>query len=151
MASAAMLRATCSTVAHAPPPIGVLIVERMTRGAIGPLHDSPTIEFGDDPWTKTSPDVLRLCHGLQMCWVHAGADTAEMIDGKASRNRTYIQLVGNAMSVDHAAINKNLAIAVIVVRPDPQPAAVGLLDLLPEAFFHWPRLWSRLRHVGTSL
>ena len=89
-----------------------------------------------------SQDVLAVRHRLKMSGVHAAWCAAEMVDGKAGRDRADRQLIGVSMGQNHLAGDPEASIA-LILRGQPEPARAkvwrvvrnrpSLVDLGPEA------------------
>src|SRR5262245_56460502 len=71
--------------------------------------------------------VLSWCHRLEMCGVNAGANAAEVIDLKASRDRTDECLVRDSVGHLRSTRHRDEAVA---LRPHPtqlpDPAAIAV-------------------------
>ncbi len=70
-----------------------------------------------------SPNVLPVCYGLQMCWVHARTITAQVVEFQAFRNTAYERLVRETVGCYRAPIALELPVAArsFPSRPNPAP------------------------------
>lgn len=80
-----------------------------------------------------TPDVLGVLDGLEMVRVHAVLDTAEVVDHVAGGDRALGVLVCPAVGEDGGFGDLEFAVAESC-GACPEPARLGLVDLVPEAF-----------------
>lgn len=79
--------------------------------------------------------VLALGHRLKMLGVDAGGIPAAVVKNLALWDGANQKLVGEAIGVhDVACLDAELPVAVATSVAEPKPTAIGLLNLLPEAF-----------------
>jgi hypothetical protein len=105
-----------------PPPmsisIGVRVIEYMA---------AQTVRFLCMHGARTSAasNILRMRHGFEMCWIHARRSAAQMVEFKASWNRTDQGLIGPAMCSHVPATVIDIAIPAVDGTTKPNPAPVG--------------------------
>ncbi len=77
----------------------------------------------------TTPDVLLMRHDLNMLWVHAGRDAAQMVKVHLFRNWTVFHLVREPMRQLHYASVEKLAVSRWSYVFQPQPARCPTISL----------------------
>ena len=91
----------------------------------------------DRTWTNTSKYVFSICNGFQMRGINAFSDTAKVIKYKTIRNRSFYNLICNAMSRAIPPVNTESTIS-IGLSSQPKPACPCFSNLTPEPRFN---LW----------
>ena len=107
------------------------------RVPIGELMPPDAVGFAGvgSSWAYATLPVLDLRDRLQVRWVHATPDAAQVIEFHATYERPHGQLIGNTVRRTHMSIQKEDSIAVLIQASLPLPAAVRSpcsIDLLPE-------------------
>ena len=136
------------------PITGATVSTAMSAGRVRLVVCVPTRTVRRDrPMTSRSTVVLRRRHRLQVRWVHAGADPAQVVDLKPIRNRANNKLVRDPVGAPSAKLRSAPENPVaLVLRAGPYPAgrvAGALVDSGPEALLDAVGQRS-LAHTGTS-
>lgn len=96
--------------------------------------------IGDDGWiriVKSVTNIFGLCTEYQMCRVAAGTKMASMTNNHAFRDRTIMDLVGDAVGKIYLTLHVETPVPRwLKARSEPLPtlARSALVNLLPKAF-----------------
>ena len=131
-ARALQLPAACSAVAAPTVPKRIRFIVGVPAFAVS----FASVPFSVDDRGEAASDVDRAGDGLQVCGIHALPNAAQMVDLFAFRDRADQQFVRVPVGGDHFVVKSELSVASMKrERRRPEPAGIGLINLLPEAFF----------------